>query len=124
MKERTHPAVVAVVAEEGEEGGEGAGLEGTMDLCLNMMMEVMTAAGVILGVGGVGEDVVSEAVEGEVTMDLRLMCSKMEHTMKKHLLKVAVVVAVAGEDIVEGAVAAIGLMGRSRQLLEVQYGCH
>lgn len=62
-----------------------------MALCLNMMMEVMTAAGVILGVGGVGEDVVSVAVEGEVTMDLRLMCSKMEHTMKKHLLKVAVV---------------------------------
>lgn len=32
-------------------------------------------------------------------------------------------VAVEGGDIVEGAVA-IGLMGRSRQLLEVQYGCH
>ncbi|KAK9946890.1 hypothetical protein M0R45_012332 [Rubus argutus] len=30
--------------EEGEEGGEGAGLEGTMVLFLNMMMEAMTAA--------------------------------------------------------------------------------
>lgn len=62
-----------------------------MALCLNMMMEVMTTAGLISRAGGVAGVAVSEAVEGEVTMDPRPMCSKMEDTMKKHLLNVAVV---------------------------------
>ena len=107
-------AVAVDVAEEGE------GLEGMAMSQLNMTMEAMTAVRVTLGVGAVGEDVVSEAVEEEGTMVPSLMLSKMEDTMKKHLLKVAVVVAVGGEDIVEGDVA-IGQMGRSRQLLEERY---
>ena len=105
------------VAEEGE-GSEGMALSQ-----LNMTMEVMTRVRGTLGVGAVGEDVVSEAVEEEGTMVPSMMLSKMEDTLKKHLLKVAVVVAVGGEDIVEGDVA-IGQMGRSRQLLEVRYERH
>ena len=107
-------AVAVDVAEEGE------GLEGMAMSQLNMTMEAMTAVRVTLGVGAVGEDVVCEAVEEEGTMVPSLMLSKMEDTMKKHLLKVAAVVAVGGEDIVEGDVA-IGQMGRSRQLLEERY---
>lgn len=112
-----------VVAVDVDVAEEGEGLE-EMALCqLNLMMEVTTAVAVTSGVGAVGEDVVSEAVEGEGTTGPSLMDNKMESTMKKHLLKLAMDVAVEGGDIVEGAVA-IGLMGRSRQLLEVQYGCH
>ena len=110
-------AVAVDVAEEGE------GLEGMAMSQLNMTMEAMTAVRVTLGVGAVGEDVVSEAVEEEGTMVPSTMLSKMEDTLKKHLLKVAVVVAVGGEGFVEGDVA-IGQMGRSRQLLEVRYERH
>ena len=110
-------AVAVDVAEEGE------GLEGMALSQLNMTMEGMTAVRVTLGVGAVGEDVVCEAVEEEGTMVPSTMLSKMEDTLKKHLLKVAVVVAVGGEGFVEGDVA-IGQMGRSRQLLDVRYERH
>lgn len=56
-----------------------------------MRMEAGTAVGEILEVGeAVGEDVVSVVVEGEGTMDLRLIFSKMEDTIGMHLLKAAV----------------------------------
>jgi len=55
-----------------------------------MRMEAGTAVGEILEVGVVGEDVVSVVVEGEDTMDLRLIFSKMEDTIGMHFLKAAV----------------------------------
>ena len=54
-----------------------------------MRMEAGTAVGEILEVGVVGEDVVSVVVEGEGTIDLRLICSNMVDTIEMHLLKAA-----------------------------------
>jgi len=62
----------AVVAEEGE------GLEAMVSWVLIMRMEAGTAVGAMLGVGVVGEGVVSVAVEEDGTMDLLLMHNKME----------------------------------------------
>ena len=56
---------------------------------LIMRMEAGTAVGEILEVGVVGEDVVSVVVEGEGTIDLRLICSNMVDTIEMHLLKAA-----------------------------------
>lgn len=70
---------------------------------LIMRMEVGTAVEAMLGVGDVEEDVVSVAVEGDGIVDLKLIHSKREDTIEKHLFK-AVDEAVGGE-IVEGAVA-------------------
>jgi len=74
MKERVHLEVEvgAAVAEEGE------GLEAMVSWGLIMRMEVGTAVGEMLGVGVVGEDVVSVAVEEDGTMDLTLIHNKME----------------------------------------------
>ena len=59
---------------------------------------------------------VSMTVDAKDTMDLSFISSKMEDTIMKPLLKVAVVVDVA-RDIVEGAVG-LDQMSRSRQLYE------
>lgn len=103
--------VEAVVAEEGQ------GVEGMVLSLLSTRMEAGTAIVVMLGVEAEEEDEVSVAGDVAATMDLSLIGSKMEDTIMKPLLKVAVVVAVAGEDIVEGAVG-LDQMGRTRQLHE------
>lgn len=103
-----------VVGAEEEEGPEVMVL-----FQLIMRMEAGIATWEIPGGEGAEEeeeDVVSVVVEGEDTMDLSLICSKMVDTTKMYLLK-DVVVAVAGVVIVEGVVA-LDPMGQSRQLLE------
>lgn len=62
-----------------------------MVLCLlNMRMEVGIVVEAMVEAEVVGEDVVSVAVEGVVTMDLSLIPSRMEDTIKKHLFKAEV----------------------------------
>nr|ACU24368.1 unknown [Glycine max] len=106
MKERVHLMVVFVVVVA--EAGEGAEVMALFQLI--MRMEVGIAIGEMLGAGVEEEDVAFVVVEGEGTMGPMLTC-KMEDTTKMYLK--AVVVAVAGGDIVEGVVAS-DRMGQSK----------